>query len=209
MKKFRILGIVAILVIAVEAIFSIAVGWKEASDSFMEGYNSAYQKEHPFDTYRSVTVGVRPLDTTQPDSITNSLTKENVPYKIKEVYVPILPPAWSNIVIFIGGLSALGIFGGIYCLIRLLIAISKRKVFSQTNVVRIRVFTYSLVIFQFLNSLVEWLDHLEVTKQVALKGYEIKDFHLSADWTLLVVLILFTEIFAVGVKIKEEQDLTV
>lgn len=94
-------------------------------------------------------------------------------------------------------------------MIRLLIAISKRDVFSNTNVIRIRVFTYSLVFFQFLNSLLEWLDYLEVTKQIALKGYEIKGFHLSADWTLLVIMILFTEIFAVGVKIKEEQELTI
>ena len=209
MKKFRILGILAILVIVAESIFSISAGWKDASDSFMEGFNSTHQKEHSFVSYRSVSVAVRPLETTRLDSLTNSFTKENVPYRIEKVDVPILPSVWSYIFIFFGGLSGLAIFGGIYCLIRLLIAISKRNVFSQVNVVRIRVFTYSLVIFQFLNSLFEWLDHLEVTKQIALKGYEMKDFHLSADWTLLVVMILFTEIFAVGVKIKEEQDLTV
>lgn len=209
MKKFRILGILAILVIATEFIFSITAGWRDVSDGFMEGANSAHQKEYPSDSYRSVSVGVRPLEATQLDSLTNSATKEKVPYKIEEVQVPIIPSVWSYIFMFFGGFSALAILGGIYCLIRLLIAISKRNVFSQVNVVRIRVFTYSLVIFQFLNSLLEWLDHLEVTKQIVLKGYEIKDFHLSADWTLLVIMILFTEIFAVGVKIKEEQDLTV
>lgn len=209
MKKFRILGIVAILVIVLEFILSITASWKDASDSFMEGYNSTQQKEHTLDSYRSVAVSVRPLETTRLDSLTNSSTKENVPYKIIKVDVPIHPSIWSTIIMIFGGLSVFAILGGIYCLIRLLIAISKRDVFSNTNVVRIRVFTYSLVIFQFLNSLLEWLDHLEVTKQVVLKGYEIKGFHLSADWTLLVIMILFTEIFAVGVKIKEEQDLTV
>lgn len=209
MKKFRILGIVAILVIVLEFILSITASWKEVSDSFMEGYNSTQQKEHALDSYRSVAVGVRPLETTRLDSLTNSLTKENVPYKIEEVDVPIQPSVWSTIIMVFGGLSAFAILSGIYCLIRLLIAISKRDVFSKDNVVRIRVFTYSLVIFQFLNSLLEWLDHLEVTKQVVLKGYEIKGFHLSADWTLLVIMILFTEIFAVGVKIKEEQELTI
>lgn len=209
MKKFRILGIVAILVIVVDLIlFSIVVDRKDISDSFMEGFNSTHQKEH-FESYRAVAVSVRPLETTRLDSLTNSYTKENVPYKIKEVDVPIYPSVWSTIIMVLGGLSALAVLPGIYCLIRLLIAISKRDVFSRMNIVRIRVFTYSLVIFQFLNSLLEWLDHLTVTKQIALKGYEIKDLHLSADWMLLVVLILFTEIFAVGVKIKEEQDLTV
>lgn len=205
MKKFRILGILAILVIALEFIFSITTSWQDASGSFMEGYNSTYRSN----PYRSVTVAVRPLETTRLDSLTNNFTKENVPYKISEVDVPIISSVWSLIIMIVGGVSAFAVLGGVYCLIRLLIAISKRNVFLQANVVRIRIFTYSLVLFQFLNSLIEWLDHLEVTKQIALKGYEIKDFHLSADWTLLVVMVLFTEIFAVGVKIKEEQDLTV
>ena len=208
MKKFRILGIVAILVIVLEFILSITASWKDASDSFMEGFNSTQRKEHAL-SYRSVAVSVRPLETTRLDSLTNSLTKENIPYKIVKVDVPIHPSIWSNIIIIFGGVSVFAILGGIYCLIRLLIAISKRDVFSNTNVIRIRVFTYSLVFFQFLNSLLEWLDYLEVTKQIALKGYEIKGFHLSADWTLLVIMILFTEIFAVGVKIEEEQELTI
>lgn len=29
---------------------------------------------------------------------------------------------------------------------------------------------------------------------------------MSEDWISLVVIVLFTEIFAVGVKMKEEQD---
>lgn len=209
MKKFRILGILAILVIVAQFIFSIIASWGDVSDSFMEGYNSTYQKEHTFNSYRSVAVAVRPLETTRLDSLTNSLTKENVPYRIEEIDVPILPSVWSFIIMTVGGFSVFAILGGIYCLMRLLIAISKRNVFSQVNVVRMRVFTYSFVIFHFLNSLVEWLDHLKVTKQIALKGYEMKEFHLSADWMLLIIIVLFTEIFAVGVKIKEEQDLTV
>ena len=32
---------------------------------------------------------------------------------------------------------------------------------------------------------------------------------MSEDWISLVVIVLFTEIFAVGVKMKEEQDLTI
>jgi hypothetical protein len=38
--------------------------------------------------------------------------------------------------------------------------------------------------------------------------YEVVASH-DTDFTSLVIIILFTEIFAAGVKIKEEQDLTI
>lgn len=134
---------------------------------------------------------------------------ENLPYKIDKVSVAIVPSTWSSIVFCFGAFAVLAILAGIYCLIRVLISISKRNVFTHDNVVRMRVFTYSLLAFSILNALMEWLNYIEVVKQVSLPGYEIKGFSMSEDWVSLVVIVLFTEIFAVGVKMKEEQDLTI
>ena len=99
-------------------------------------------------------------------------------------------------------------FVGIYCLIRLLVSISKREVFTSDNVARLRFFTYSFAALYGLMTLHDWLNHLEAVKQVALLGYEVVASH-DTDFTSLVIIILFTEIFAAGVKIKEEQDLTI
>ena len=99
-------------------------------------------------------------------------------------------------------------FVGIYCLIRLLVSISKREVFTSDNVARLRFFTYSFAALYGLMTLHDWLNHLEAVKQVALQGYEVVASH-DTDFTSLVIIILFTEIFAAGVKIKEEQDLTI
>jgi len=57
--------------------------------------------------------------------------------------------------------------------------------------------------------LIEWLNNMEIVKQIELVGYEVSGVKTAVSWTLLVIIILFTEIFAVGVKIKEEQDLTI
>lgn len=209
MKKFRILGIIAILVFIVDFVFSFANGIEEASDSFMEGMDSGYKKEHPYDSFRSINVEVKPLETTRLDSLANSLVKENVPYKIKEIRVPFVTSIWSCIIMFFGTFAGFAVLGGLYCLVRLLISISKRDVFTPKNVVRMRFFTYSLVAFSFLHTLIEWFDYIEVVRQITFPGYEVKSFGMSADWVLLIVVVLFTEIFAVGVKMKEEQDLTV
>ena len=209
MKKFRILGILAMLVIVGDFVISFTAGWQEERDSFLAGYKSVREESPSLYTPEAVLVEVRPLETTKLDSLHNSKVNENLPYKIDKVSVAIVPSAWSSILFCFGGFAVLAILAGIYCLIRVLISISKRNVFTHDNVVRMRVFTYSLLAYSILNALMEWLNYVEVVKQVSLPGYEIKDFSMSADWISLVVLVLFTEIFAVGVKMKEEQDLTI
>lgn len=209
MKKFRILGILAILVIVGDFVISFIAGWQEERDSFLVGYESARTENPTLYSPEAVLVEVRPLETTNLDSLHNSIMNENLPYKIDKVSVAIVPSSWSRIVFCFGVFAVLAILAGIYCLIRVLISISKRNVFTHDNVVRMRVFTYSLLVFSILNALMEWLNYVEVVKQVSLPGYEIKGFSMSEDWISLVVIVLFTEIFAVGVKMKEEQDLTI
>ena len=201
MKKFRILGILAILVIVGDFAISFTAGWQEERDSFLAGSKSARAETPALYTPEGIPVEVRPLETTILDSLRNS--------KMNEVSVAIVPSTWSSIVFCFGAFAVLAILAGIYCLIRVLISISKRNVFTHDNVVRMRVFTYSLLAFSILNALMEWLNYIEVVKQVSLPGYEIKGFSMSEDWVSLVVIVLFTEIFAVGVKMKEEQDLTI
>lgn len=209
MKKFRILGILAILVIVGDFVISFIAGWQEERDSFLVGYESARTENPTLYSPEAVLVEVRPLETTNLDSLHNSIMNENLPYKIDKVSVAIVPSSWSRIVFCFGAFAVLAILAGIYCLIRVLISISKRNVSTHDNVVRMRVFTYSLLVFSILNALMEWLNYVEVVKQVSLPGYEIKGFSMSEDWISLVVIVLFTEIFAVGVKMKEEQDLTI
>ena len=209
MKKFRILGILAILVIVGDFAISFTDGWQEERDSFLAGSKSARAETPALYTPEGIPVEVRPLETTILDSLRNSKMNENLPYKIDKVSVAIVPSTWSSIVFCFGAFAVLAILAGIYCLIRVLISISKRNVFTHDNVVRMRVFTYSLLAFSILNALMEWLNYIEVVKQVSLPGYEIKGFSMSEDWVSLVVIVLFTEIFAVGVKMKEEQDLTI
>lgn len=205
MKKFRILGILAILIITADFAILFIGGWEEHRDSFMEGFNSSYEKN----PYSSVSFEIKPLEETRLDSLSNSLSKEEVPFEIEKVRVPIIRSMWSDIASSFGGLCVFPLIAGIYCLIRLFISISKRDVFTDKNVMRMRVFTYSFVGLSILFSLAKWLDYIEVVRQITLPGYEIRSLHPPVDWVLLVVIVLFTEIFAFGVKIKKEQDLTI
>lgn len=213
MKKISILGILAILVIVAEFTYAMIAGWVDMKNSFLEGYNSVNvhsgtpQPEYS-GLFDKVYVDVRPLETTAVDSLTNRFADKSVPYQVKRIGTVIVPTVWSSIVNFFAIFAIIPFFVGIYCLIRLLVSISKREVFTSDNVARLRFFTYSFAALYGLMTLHDWLNHLEAVKQVALLGYEVVASH-DTDFTSLVIIILFTEIFAAGVKIKEEQDLTI
>ena len=87
MKKFRILGILAILVIVGDFAISFTAGWQEERDSFLAGSKSARAETPALYTPEGIPVEVRPLETTILDSLRNSKMDENLPYKIDKVSV--------------------------------------------------------------------------------------------------------------------------
>ena len=87
MKKFRILGILAILVIVGDFAISFTAGWQEERDSFLAGSKSARAETPALYTPEGIPVEVRPLETTILDSLRNSKMNENLPYKIDKVWL--------------------------------------------------------------------------------------------------------------------------
>ena len=78
------------------------------------------------------------------------------------------------------------------------------------NVHRIRWLVYSLFATQLIVALINWLAEQAAIAQINLPGYEIvSNAFMEIDWISMIVTILLTEIFAIGTKIKEEQDLTI
>lgn len=213
MKKISLLGILAILVIVAEFAYSFTAGWNDFEEGFNEGYNGVhvYSGTHQPEyagSLESIEVNVRPLAETQVDSLTNSFINKPLPYRVDRVRTFFAPTIWSSIITFFSFLVVIPFLAGTYCLIRMLISVSRRQIFTVDNVIRLRVFTYSLAAFYGLMTLKAWLNHLEAVKQITLPGYEVVTLP-HTDWTSLAIIILLTEIFAAGVKIKEEQDLTI
>ena len=117
-----------------------------------------------------------------------------------------VPQVVLNIVAFP---LALFVLYGIYCLIRLVIAVLRGSVFTRKNVRRMRIFVYSTLLLGVLFELMSYASYLNVTAHVAIPGYEVAYGGLEYTWLPYLLLALFTEIFAIGVKLKEEQDLTI
>ena len=211
MKKFRILGIISIAIIIVHTIGSFSDFSKGVSD----GWNDARKvtTDSISNTPNNVTwarISVRPLEKTQWDKATNSELEKETPCRINNITTYVIPTRWYNIVQMLVFPIVVAFFYGFYCLINFLIRVARRQIFTDKNVHCMRWFSYSYIALQLHMTIQYWLGEQAALAQISLPGYAlISDTLIETDWISMIVIILFTEIFALGTKIKEEQDLTI
>lgn len=216
MKKFKILGTIAIIVISIDIILYFIGNWNDISTSFWEGYHSTdnlYNTEEVIlpHNMESVTLNVYPTaEMNTSDSLINKRLERNMPYKVTQVKTPIVPPLWAILFMFPLFLVVPTFLYGFICLIQLLLAIARKDIFNPQNIRRIRWFAYSLFAYSFLGTLFEWCLGEYAINQIDFPGYQlINNSSFTGEWCMIATIVLFAEIFAVAVKIKEEQDLTI
>ncbi len=212
MKKFKILGIISITIIIVYTVGSFTDFCKGVSD----GWNHAEQVTSDSISNKSNEVAFQRITvrTLTPSSewekVPNSAFGKEVPYQTRSIITYVKPSLWYNVISFLVFPLAIGFFYGFYCLINFLISVARRKIFTGMNVHRMRWFSYSYIAIQLYQITLYWIGEQAALTQISLPGYElVGDTLIETDWISMIVIILFTEIFAMGTKIKEEQDLTI
>lgn len=212
MKKFKILGIISIAIIIVHTIGNFS----DYCKAFSDGINHSEQvmlnsiTDNPNEiTFQHITV--RPIKPSQEwGKVPNSTLGIDVPYHTRSIITYVKPSQWYNVILFLVFPLAIGLFYGFYCLINFLINVARRKIFTDKNVHCIRWFSYSYIAAQLYEIALHWIGEQAALAQISMPGYElVGDTLIEADWISMIVMILFTEIFAMGTKIKEEQDLTI
>lgn len=95
--------------------------------------------------------------------------------------------------------------------IRLIISINKSDIFNWRNVRRLRRLGLALVVSFCCAFASAYLNFVGVDAVFSLEGYELTTSELASTITLVLGLcsLIVAEVFAIGLKMKEEQDLTV
>lgn len=201
MKKIKILGVLVFVIFVTNTLTDVVSGcmdgWNEADDS-RESMKSTF-----------LDFSVEADDTLAVNTLFDKVAKEEIPYQFNRVTAEVSLPAWYKIYSFCIIPIGLFLFYGFYCLIRLVISVTRSKVFTPKNVKRMRYFICSTILVGISVELSSYFLYTEWASQIILKGYQITPYAIKCPWLEFVVLALFTEIFAVGMKIKEEQDLTI
>ena len=207
MKKFRILGIIAIIAM----VANLAINFEDGWSSFLKGYHEGARshKTIPNNLYR-VSLEVMPTEGTTNDSIFNEVAERKLPYQVSEITTYTQPSQWITLVMILTAFSMFAFIFGFCFFVRFLIEVSKRNVFCEANVWRIRFFVYSYTAIIVSMELFAWIAGSAAIAQTQIPGYQIIDHaEASPSWIPVIMMIILAECFAIGVKMKEEQDLTI
>ena len=207
MKKFRILGVISIIAMVVGIAINFDDGLRSFNEGRKEGENS--YKSIPDNLYR-VSLEVVPIEGTTNDSIFNEVAERKLPYQVSEITTYTKPSVWITLVMIMSGLSMFAFIFGFCFFVRFLIEVSKRNVFCEANVWRIRFFVYSYTAIVVSMELFAWIAGSAALAQTQIPDYQIIDHaEASPTWLPVIMMIILAECFAIGVKMKEEQDLTI
>lgn len=95
--------------------------------------------------------------------------------------------------------------------IRLMISINKSDIFNWRNVRRLRFLGVALIIGFSAQFLLAYSNMVSVSKVFSIPGYDLSLSELVSITNLVLGLcsLIVGEVFAIGLKMKEEQDLTI
>ena len=198
MKAIKILAVLALVLFVVAEV-------GDGIRGFRDGWNEADLKMHAPFTLKLEAENALVLDT-----LKNQVDGKLLPYVMDCVEVDGLKyPAWFGWGWLLIMPFTLLCFYGFYCVVRVILSVSRGEVFTQENVRRMRFFAYPIMAAAFVLELYQWMFYDYMASQVMLEGYRVASYTLEYPLFCYIMLALFTEIFAVGVKLKEEQDLTI
>ncbi|WP_163211279.1 DUF2975 domain-containing protein [Bacteroides sp. 519] len=148
------------------------------------------------------------------DSIFNKKTNTYVPAFYAQLGVSV--PTEKNISLEITSMLSyficmLTVLAAIIVFILIIISINNSNIFSWKNVSRLR-WLGGLLVVSFITSVIPaFISFHILTKSFAVEGYSmhIHDFISIITLVLGVLSYIVAEIFAIGLRLKEEQDLTI
>ena len=147
-------------------------------------------------------------------SVRNEKTGRYVPmaYTNLMVSVPVETPAWQKVASTLMGLLVL--VANVWALvlfIRLVVSVNRSDIFNWRNVRRLRRLGVLLIVGFVCVLLPEYLSLCSLREAFALESYDLilSDSVKITNLLLGLIALIVAEVFAIGLKMKEEQDLTI
>lgn len=218
------LNLICILLFCAMGI-SFSLNLMSGIEGFYEGWNTAMAKEdkQPF-AFKGkktpseslyATIRLTPVNLgSYPDSLYNQKTHNWIPVQYNEFTTFVekemnFGQLTGNFLLLTTSLIAM--LMGFLSFIRLIRNINKSYIFEWANVRQLKLLGYSLLITFAARLAFEYLNYANILDHVEIQYYKIDWSNLLQTTNLILGLasLLVAEIFAVGLRLKEEQDLTI
>ena len=176
-------------------------------------FESAYYISSAFvDGFRA---GMNHVDNKEQFQKTNNKkTGEFVPAIYGKLVVSVNTPVniWLKFITMM--CNFIGIFTMIFSVVffaKLIIAINKSRIFDWKNVRRLRWLGAILILNFICSAFPAYISAYELSGVFSISGYSVNLSGLVSKLTLVLglVALIVGEVFAIGLKMKEEQDLTI
>lgn len=148
------------------------------------------------------------------DSVLNAKTGQYVPAMYSQLMVSVDKPhnpAYTTTNLLLVLLKLAACIWAIVLFFKWVIAVNRSDIFNWRNVRRLRLMGGLMLLDTICSLLTSYLSMRNMEQVFALKGYELS---LSGSISLSILLLglcslIVAEVFAIGLRMKEEQDLTV
>lgn len=217
--KLNILCTLIFVAIIVSFVNYCYNNYREMTWSFMRGVEQGYEstqvtKKTDPKEYRYL--DIEPLNISRfTDSIYNDKTQQWVPMQYKKIVIEENVTTLGGWEMFGCGLMVVFISVSFLCqmfaFVFLMISLNNNVIFDWKNVFKLRFIGYAMLVSFVANAIFTYIHYTDVLTHVSIPGYMLKNFDM---WNFSLLLpglgvLLIAEIFAVGLRLKEEQDLTV
>lgn len=205
--------------LAMGASMGVQAGWDYAKAEKEGTLDDARKKE--LEKYRNVTyISTLPhilqgkSDRLMQDSVYNARTGRYIPAAYAHLLVSIRTERSTAASLTVGLLGLLMVVASLWALvlfIKLIVSINKSDIFNWRNVRRLRRTGLLLLVMFAASLLQEWISLQAIRRALEIPGYDLTLTDAVKGTTLLLGLcaLIVGEVFAIGLKMKEEQDLTI
>lgn len=212
-RRVNIICTLIFLAISFSLISSFINSLSAMKAGFMEGQSVAAEDRNR-DTSAFLTLV--PIDESEyPDSLYNNVTQQWMPASHSNTLVRIPANDVNKLHWVITGLLAtvftVSIITFLVVFIRIIIAINKSVIFDWSNVRKLRIAGACLLVSFISGCLTQYLMIESYTKIIDIPGYIIsqRDTFDSSFLIWGLISLLVAEVFAVGLRLQEEQELTI
>ena len=216
-KRLNFITLLIVVAIGIIIMDSEVVSLMKAAilDGIHEGQeNGSEIKESGRVSNKTLILSLESIDNAMPSELLNKKNGNTMPARINRAMVKVpmetvtgLNLFWEFILAFF---SFAGIIMIIYNFIRIIIAVNKSVIFEWINVKRLRRIGIGFLIMFIITAFLAVSQNSTVLEVVDIENYKIINSLYDGIVLMLgMISFLVAEIFAVGLKLREEQDLTI
>ncbi len=217
-SRLNILSLLIVLVFVYAAGYEVYLANTDFKQGFREGYssvevNDGLEVKTPGVPYY-IKLGLDTEGYMPVDSIYSKTTEKY--YKVEYTSMKFYPhqeaSSLYNIASMISSFAMMIIF---FILIiafwKVISSVKRAVIFERCNIRRLRIIGFCFALIALLSGILEFIVVIETKKLITIDGYSILsgEWFASSLWIYALISFLIAEIFAIGLRLKEEQELTI